>query len=258
MYSPAAFPRDGEQDRLSARERAYRLLRHRLITLELSPETAIDLPVLMHEFSLSKTPLMEAIQRLALEGLLTVHPRRGTVVTQPTLSQARHIIEVRDVFEGRAARLAAQRASAEDLAAMRTLLDQQLAGRAEEDYAKILLEDYQLHLRVAEISGNPLLVRALDHLLALNMRLWFVFFQVQGPQVRYLFSHEPILRAIERRDPDAAEAAAIAHTHESQDSLLTMFQMGHTPALHEIPVADSDRPLAGDGQPDLLSLSGRV
>lgn len=219
---------DGNEE-LSARERAYRLLRERLMTLDLAPGSVIDLPLLMQECSLGKTPLTEAIQRLALEDLLTIHPRRGTVVTQPTLSQARHIMEARDVFEGRAARLAAQRASARDMVEMRTVLDQQLAERDEQDYARFLLDDYHQHLRVAEISGNPLLVRALDHLLALNTRLWFVFFQVQGPQTRYLFSHEPILWAIEHRNPDAAEAAAVAHVRESQDALLTLFQPDPVP-----------------------------
>lgn len=219
---------DGKED-LSARDRAYRLLRLRLMTLDLAPGSVIDLPLLMEEHSLGKTPLTEAIQRLALEDLLTIHPRRGTVVTQPTLSQARHIMETRDVFEGRAARLAAQRASARDMAEMRTVLGQQVAERDEQDYARFLLDDYQQHLRVAEISGNPLLVRALDHLLALNTRLWFVFFQVQGPQTRYLFSHEPIVRAIEQRDPDAAEAAAVAHVRESHDALLTLFQSEPVP-----------------------------
>lgn len=209
----------------SARERAYRLLRDRLITLDLPPGSAIDLQALMREYRLSKTPVMEAIQRLAQEDLLAIHPRRGTVVTQPTLSQAKHITEVRDIFEGRAARLAAQRATDRDLAEMEALLSRQLAEREEADYARFLRNDYQLHMRVAEASGNPLLIRALDHLLALNVRLWFVFFQIQGPQTRYLFSHEPIFRAIKQHDPDAAEQAAIDHVRESLESLLGMFQL---------------------------------
>jgi DNA-binding GntR family transcriptional regulator len=220
--------RDGKEE-LSARERAYRLLRLRLMTLDLAPGSVIDVPLLMKESSLGKTPLTEAIQRLALEDLLTIHPRRGTMVTHPTLSQARHIFETRDVFEGRAARLAAQRASEREMAEMRAVLDQQLVERDERDYARFLLDDCHQQLSVAAISGNPLLVRALDHLLALNTRLWFVFFQVQGPQTRYLFSHEPIIRAIEQRDPDAAEAAAIAHVRESHDALLTLFQSDPAP-----------------------------
>lgn len=231
---------EAEPAALAARERAYRLLRERLITLALPPGSPIDLSALMREFGLSKTPVMEAIQRLAHEDLLAIHPRRGTVVTQPTLSQAKHVIEVRDVFEGRAARLAAQRATDRDLAEMEALLAQQLAEREEADYARFLRNDYELHMRVAEASGNPLLIRALDHLLALNVRLWFVFFQIQGPQARFLFSHEPIFRAIERRDPDAAERAAVDHIHESHGSLLAMFQLG--PSAARRPEEDPSSP----------------
>jgi DNA-binding GntR family transcriptional regulator len=207
-----------------ARERAYRSLRRRLITLDLAPGAVVDVARLARECSLGATPVREAIQRLANEDLLAIHPRRGTIVTEPSFSQARHILEARDVFEGRAARLAAQRATARDLDEMRNLLELELTERQEEDYAQFLLQDYELHMRVAEVSGNPLLMRAVDHLLALNMRLWFVFFQIQGSQAQYLYSHEPILRAIEARDPDAADAAAVAHVHESNTALLTMFQ----------------------------------
>lgn len=195
------------------------------MTLDLEPGTALDVPQLMAELSLGRTPIVEAIQRLAEEDLVAIHPRRGTIVTQPSLSQARHVIEVRDVYEARAARLAAQRATSAQLAELRTLVDQQRHDRDLDDYAHFLLHDYRLHLQVAAISGNRLLVRAMEHMLTINMRLWFVFFRIQGPQARYLFSHQPIFEAIASRDPTAAEAAAIAHVQECNDTLVTIFHV---------------------------------
>ena len=221
----------------TARDRAYRLIRERLVTLDLEPGSVVDLPRLTRECAIGATPVREAIQRLAHDELLTIHPRRGTVVSEPSLSQARHILEVRDAFEGRAARLATQRATATDLDALRILLELQLAERDEEDYARFLRHDVQFHLRIAQISGNPILIRALDHLLAHNMRLWFVFFRIQGPQARFMLSHEPIMRALEARDLDAAEAAAIAHVRESNTLLLSMF--------HEVQAPGSTPPIAG-------------
>lgn len=208
----------------TARERAYQALRYRLVTLDLPPGAVIDVQQLAIETGVGKTPLVEAIQRLALENLLAIHPRRGTVVTEPTVSQARHVFEIRDVFEARAARLAAERVQRTELDEMRKLQDIQAAERNEMEYGAFLLNDFRLHMIVAQASGNPMLVRALDHLLALNLRLWFVFFQVHGPQINYLFSHEPILRAIQARRPDEAKAAAIAHVRESNDALLSLFR----------------------------------
>ena len=207
----------------SARERAYHTIRERLVTLELQPGSVVDVARVAQECSLGATPVREAIQRLAGDELLAIHPRRGTVVTEPSLSQARHIFEVRDAFEGRAARLAAQRSSKDDQVDLRLLVDLQHAERVQEDYATFLRHDYEFHMRIARVSGNSLLVRALDHLLILNMRLWFVFFRIQGPRAQFMLSHEDIMQAIEARDLDASEAAAVAHVRASNTLLLSMF-----------------------------------
>jgi DNA-binding GntR family transcriptional regulator len=167
--------------------------------------------------------LIEAIQRLAMEDLLTIHPRRGTVVTQPSFIQARYVFEVRDIFEGRAARLAAQRAPQEALQELHQLVAKQKRGAEKQDFRDFLLLDYRLHLEVARISGNPFLVRTLDHVLTLNTRLWFTFFHIQGLQANRMYSHEPILHAIELRDPEAAEAEAITHVLQAKESLFSMF-----------------------------------
>lgn len=217
------FTKVAENEFGSAREQAYQKLKLRLMTLDLLPESALDLHQLMRELSIGRTPLIEAIQRLAMEDLLTIHPRRGTVVTQPSFIQARYVFEVRDIFEGRAARLAAQRASESDLQMLRQILAEQLQHAEQQDFKNFLLLDYRLHLEVARLSGNPFLVRTLNHVLTLNTRLWFSFFHLQGIQVNRLYSHEPILNAIERRDPEAAEAAAVAHTLQAKEALFSMF-----------------------------------
>lgn len=225
--------RDGAIDidrPVSARDRAYQTIRERLVTLDLPPGSVVDVARLAQECALGTTPVREAIQRLAGDELLTVHPRRGTVVTEPSLSQARHIFEVRDAFEGRAARLAAQRATAPDQIELRQLVDLQQAERDQEDYATFLRHDYEFHMRIAHVSDNSMLVRALDHLLILNMRLWFVFFRIQGTRAQYMLSHEALMRAIEERDLEAAEAAAVAHVKASNALLLSMF--------HEVQASD--------------------
>jgi DNA-binding GntR family transcriptional regulator len=232
------FVEDGRGDvaaarPVSARERAYRSIRERLITLDLPPGSVVDVSCLVKECSLGITPVREAIQRLASDELLAIHPRRGTVVTEPSLSQARHIFEVRDVFEGCAVRLATQRATALDLSELRLLVDLQRAERDEEDYVRFLQHDFEYHMRIARVSGNPMLVRALDHVLVLNMRLWFVFFRLQGPRAQDMLSHETIMRAMEERHLDAAAAAAVSHVKESNSLLLSMFD--------EVQVSDGPR-----------------
>jgi DNA-binding GntR family transcriptional regulator len=208
----------------SARTLAYEALKVRLMTLDIAPNSVIDVPRLSRELSVGRTPLVEALQRLALEGFLTIHPRRGTVVTEPSFAQAQHVFETRDALEGRSARLAARRAREEDVQSLHRLNNERRVQEEAGNYRQYLLQDYEFHLMIARISGNPLLHRALDHLLALNIRLWACFYSFKGTNSEHTFPHDGILRAMEDRDPVAAERAMVAHVVDAKTLLLTMFQ----------------------------------
>src|SRR3954468_1284700 len=90
-------------------ERAYVELRDSIVTLRLGPGTALREDELMRAFELGRTPLREAVKRLALEGLVEVRPRSGTYVTDVHAEDIGHIAELRAELEAQAARLAARR-----------------------------------------------------------------------------------------------------------------------------------------------------
>jgi DNA-binding GntR family transcriptional regulator len=93
-------------------ERAYAALRERIVTLRLAPGTVLREDELMSDLAIGRTPLREAIKRLALENLVAVQPRSGTYVTGVDAADIVHIAEVRAELEAHAAELAARRASA--------------------------------------------------------------------------------------------------------------------------------------------------
>jgi DNA-binding GntR family transcriptional regulator len=99
---------DGAATRLVA-DRAYVELRDRIVTLHLAPGTALREDELMNEMGIGRTPLREAVKRLALENLVAVQPRRGTFVTAVEAADIQNITEVRAELEGYAAELAALR-----------------------------------------------------------------------------------------------------------------------------------------------------
>src|SRR3954451_15866477 len=99
---------DAAATRLVA-ERAYLELRDRIVTLSLAPGSALREDELMTELGIGRTPLREAVKRLALENLLSVQPRRGTFVSDVDSSDIVNITEVRAELEGYAAELAAER-----------------------------------------------------------------------------------------------------------------------------------------------------
>src|ERR671915_1784413 len=105
-------------------ERAYAELRDRIVTLHLAPGTVLREDELMSEMGIGRTPLREAVKRLALENLVAVQPRRGTFVTEVDAAEIVHITEVRAELEGYAAGLAARRMDAGARHAAEALLDE--------------------------------------------------------------------------------------------------------------------------------------
>jgi DNA-binding GntR family transcriptional regulator len=105
-------------------DRAYHELRDRIVTLRLPPGTVLREDALMRDLDVGRTPLREAVKRLALENLVAVQPRRGTFVSPVEASDIVHITEVRAELEGYAAELAALRMDAETRVVAEALLDE--------------------------------------------------------------------------------------------------------------------------------------
>src|SRR6201989_1991601 len=104
-------------------DRAYRALRDRLVTLRIPPGSPIDEDAIGRELKMGRTPVREAIKRLALENLVTVFPRRGTFASEINITDLAHISDVRAQLEGHAAYRAAQRLTIAGRAELDALLD---------------------------------------------------------------------------------------------------------------------------------------
>ena len=95
-------------------ERAYRQIEELIVTLELAPETILSEQSLAQQLSIGRTPIREALQRLARDGLVVILPRRGILVSQINLKTQMRLLEVRRELERLMARSAAERATSEE------------------------------------------------------------------------------------------------------------------------------------------------
>src|SRR3954466_2235448 len=145
-------------------DRAYVALRDLIVTLRLPPGSALREDALMRDLALGRTPLREAVKRLALEGLLEVRPPSGTYVTEVEAHDIVHIAEVRAELEAQAARLAAKRMDG-DLRAAAARLD---AALREIEGAPGIAAYLAVGERVPrfgwEAAANPYLLRPLERL----------------------------------------------------------------------------------------------
>lgn len=205
-----------EEEALSLTERAYRRLRDDIITLRLRPGDVIDERRLQVRLGMGRTPIREALLRLAGDRLVTIHPRRGTFVSDMNLTDLGSVFEVREQLEALAARLAAERALKNERAALATTRAGLAAEVSAADLDGLMELDRHLHQQVYRLSRNPFLIETLERYLNHSMRLSRGAVERGGhPWPEWLadavLSFAPLLQAIEEGRPEIAAAAAAAH-----------------------------------------------
>ncbi|MFC2046138.1 GntR family transcriptional regulator [Chloroflexota bacterium] len=203
----------GVQVRLS--DKAYQLIRHKIITLELPPLSAIDEQALMEELQLGRTPIREALQRLAAEDLVMLAPRRGMFVADISLTDLQRIFEVRMVLEGFCAQLAAQRATPEQLSKMAVVM-QEMDQVPNGDNRALMAIDERFHGLLYEAADNEFVADTLKRLHALSFRLWHVVLDRLGDVEGAMKQHRAITDALTARDEVRAAELIQRHVSEFQ------------------------------------------
>ena len=199
-------------------EKAYRLIKEKVVTLELPPSAVIDEHVMMQQLGLGRTPIREALQRLDSEGLVNIVPRRGTFVNDISVTDLQKIFELRIVLEGFCARMAAERISTEQIARMEEVL-QELDNLEDGDHQTLMSIDRRFHRLLYTAADNEFMTDILDRLYDLSLRLWYLVL-ARLREVRHsIEQHGDVLSALEQGDPDKAEAVIQKHIVEFQHSI---------------------------------------
>ncbi|HEX6363300.1 MAG TPA: GntR family transcriptional regulator [Albitalea sp.] len=187
-------------------DRALRALEERFTTLQLPPGSVWSEASLSEMLDIGRTPVREAIARMAMDGLVTVMPRAGIVISQLSVENQLQVLETRRVLEKLVSMRAARRSTDEERRQMRTLADGiEAAGRRQDVHG---YQDHHVRLKrfVAQCARNAYAERALRPLHTLSQRFYFCYHRefdnlpVVGP------AHADLTRAI--ADGDDARAAS--------------------------------------------------
>ncbi len=195
----------------SLSQQAYYLLRDRIVTLALPPGSLVNERELSEEFGLGRTPIRDALRRLADDGLVEVWPRRGIYVGAVDVGDLRDISELRVELEGFTARLAAQRATAPDREDLAHLLEELATTVGETDERELIHLDQRIHRLIYRIARNPFLEAAAERAYVLALRLWFLALERVARLEDAVHEHRQLLESIAAGDPVAA--ATVARTH---------------------------------------------
>ena len=208
----------------SLNETAYQRIREMIVHLALPPASVIDEAKLTAELEIGLTPIRQALRRLALEKLVVILPRRGTLVADLNMDNLQKIFEIRLELETLAARLAAERATATQIAQMEQLLALDILSHAEEWGASrnelLIRIDRRAHELLAEAAHNEILADTLDSLYSHVLRLWYVNLKQVKALDDALAEHRQIVAAVAVGDGESAQAIMRKHISGFQDEVL--------------------------------------
>ena len=212
--SAAAGARSGAGGLLA--DRAYVQLRDQIVTLAIPPGAPINEEAIGRDLAIGRTPLREAIKRLALENLVAVYPRRGTFATAIDITDLAHVSDVRVQLEGHAALRAAQRLTPAHRQELERLL-----GRLDSDGdAEALMRlDAEVHRFIYRCAGNPYLRDTLERFLNLSLRIWYLALGRLPHLHERVHEHVALLQAIRDGDPERARAIAAEHVARFEDEI---------------------------------------
>lgn len=187
---------------------AYRILEEMIVTLKLPPGSKISEKALNRSLGFGRTPLREALQRLAIEGSVKILPRSGVIVSEIDLADQLNMIEVRRELEkiiaGRAARLAM-----EDQRRVFAKLAEDFDRAAEENDSNIFIEtDREFNALSIATAQNKYVAYAIGPIEAQTRRFWYLHFKRFGDLSRVTKLHAHIARAIAANDEAAARDAS--------------------------------------------------
>ncbi|MBB3973950.1 GntR family transcriptional regulator [Hansschlegelia beijingensis] len=203
---PAPGAQPAEERTLT--ERAYVALEELICTLQLPPGAFLSEMALAQRLGFGRTPIREALQRLARDGLVIVAPRRGILVSEINLKAQLRLLETRRVLEALLARLAAERADPAERERFAELArDMRAAADASDDLTFMRL-DRDFNQLVAAAARNEFASRAMANMTALSRRFWYQHYREVGDLAQSARLHAEVAEAIAARDGAAAAAAS--------------------------------------------------
>lgn len=199
----------------SLAEEAYERLVRKITRLEAEPGSVLVERDLMAEFDIGRTPLREAMQRLAIERLVNHMPNRGMFVSEITPSGVQQIYEFRAMLDGQAAVLAATRATAEQVRALDALHRELVSATEDADVDAYVEADRDFYRVLGEAAHNAWIADSIPRIFNLHLRLWFFISRRLGHWEDIARSHEVMTRdvvaALQWRDAAKARQAMEAY-----------------------------------------------
>jgi len=218
---PAAVKRMRSADlKAPLHARAYESIKAKIISLGFRPGEYLNEAQVSKLLKIGRTPVHQALNRLMLEGMVEVIPRKGIIVKAVSLNDVLEMIDVRIINETCCARLAASRAQEHDIAELTRILDESEKQASASDTNRQMLLDREFHSVLSRAAGNVVLADLMRTLHDRSLRFWFISLRDPAHHVAVKQEHRAILDAIRSRDPEAASEAVRRHIESFRTNIM--------------------------------------
>lgn len=215
---------DDKSKTLPKAEQIYWLLRQAIVHLQMSPGAVISEKDLCLEFGVSRTPVREALQRLADEGLVDIFPHSGTYVSRISFTVAEEGFVIRRALEIESVRKAVANISDADIARLKVLIGDMQAILDSNQLNNYLDCDDAFHSAIATISGYPRIWKFITLAKVHLDRMRQLSAPVPGHLAVVTEQHDSIVRALANRNADQAELAMRIHLDTSFAVMARMYE----------------------------------
>ena len=215
----ARHGRSGRPRAASAAAKIYTDLRTELVSLRRRPGEVISEANIALSYGVSRTPVREAILKLADEGLVEIFPQSGIFVSRIPIAALPEAIIVRKALEETTSSMAAERATSSQILALHSLLERQREANAAGDSDTFHRADEQFHATIAEVAGYPGIWTLIQRVKVHVDRYRRLTLPQQGRIPLVIAEHESILSAIEAHDSSGARAAMATHLDSLLDNI---------------------------------------
>jgi DNA-binding GntR family transcriptional regulator len=200
-------------------DRAYAELRDRIVSLRIPPGAPINEDIFGVELEMGRTPVREAIKRLALENLVTVFPRRGTFASEINITDLAHISDVRGMLEGHAAFRAAERLTDAQRQELHELLDELGRSKGSDDADALMALDARVHRFIYRCAANPYLEETLGRYYNLSLRIWYLVLDRLPHLFARVHEHDDLLHAIAEGKAKRAREILAEHVAKFENEI---------------------------------------
>jgi DNA-binding GntR family transcriptional regulator len=201
-------------------DRIYATLKHRILTCAMLPGERIVEKALCGEMGVSRTPLREALNRLALEGLVVLTPYRGYGVAPLSVDSFRDLCEVRRTLEAGSAALAAERATADDVRRLEALAETRYTRGDRRTYEKYLRANSAFHLALVRSTRNARLEAIVMSALDQHQRPLYLGLGVGVDGKASTREHREVIEAVRAHDPARSRELMVEHIARAEERII--------------------------------------